>query len=138
MSDTQHGASLRADAPKSPLKLIGFLVGTAALVAIVAMPQPAGLSVAGQHMLGIFVFAVVIWMTEAVDYAASAIMLMALITFLLGVAPDPAHPERALGTGPALAAALDRIHQSRRGADRCVAGHRRRHGNHRAGSARRL
>jgi anion transporter len=107
MAETQHGASLRADAPKSPLKLIGLLVGAAALVAIVAMPQPAGLSVAGQHMLGIFVFAVVIWMTEAVDYAASAIMLMALITFLLGVAPDPAHPERALGTGPALAAALD-------------------------------
>jgi anion transporter len=84
-----------------------LLVGVAALVAIVAMPQPTGLSVAGQHMLGIFAFAVVIWMTEAVDYAASAIMLMALIAFLLGVAPDPAHPERALGTGPALAAALD-------------------------------
>jgi sodium-dependent dicarboxylate transporter 2/3/5 len=107
MSQTLHGASLPADAPKSPLKLIGLLVGAAALIAIVAMPQPAGLSVAGQHMLGIFVFAVVIWMTEAVDYAASAIMLMALITFLLGVAPDPAHPERALGTGAALAAALD-------------------------------
>jgi anion transporter len=107
MAETQHGASLSADAPKSPLKLIGLLVGAAALVAIVAMPQPVGLSVAGQHMLGIFVFAVVIWMTEAVDYAASAIMLMALITFLLGVAPDPAHPERALGTGAALAAALD-------------------------------
>jgi anion transporter len=118
MSETQHGAVLdrasaksaaspSAEAPKSPLKLIGLLVGVAALVAIVAMPQPAGLSVAGQHMLGIFVFAVVIWMTEAVDYAASAIMLMALIAFLLGVAPDPAHPERALGTGPALAAALD-------------------------------
>ncbi len=117
MSETQLGAldrtpakttaSAPADAPKSPLKLIGLLVGVAALVAIIAMPQPTGLSVAGQHMLGIFVFAVVIWMTEAVDYAASAIMLMALITFLLGVAPDPAHPERALGTGAALAAALD-------------------------------
>jgi solute carrier family 13 (sodium-dependent dicarboxylate transporter), member 2/3/5 len=107
MSQTQHGASLPADASRSPLKLIGLLVGVAALVAIIAMPQPAGLSVAGQHMLGIFVFAVVIWMTEAVDYAASAIMLMALITFLLGVAPDPAHPEHALGTGAALAAALD-------------------------------
>ena len=95
MSETHYGAldrapaksaaSPSADAPKSPLKLIGLLVGVAALVAIVAMPQPAGLSVAGQHMLGIFVFAVVIWMTEAVDYAASAIMLMALITFLLAL-----------------------------------------------------
>jgi anion transporter len=84
-----------------------LLIGVAALVAIVTMPQPAGLSVAGQYMLGIFAFAVIIWMTEAVEYAASSIMLMALMAFLLGLAPDPAHPERALGTGAALSVTLD-------------------------------
>src|SRR6202042_3795544 len=67
---------------------------------------PAGLSVAGQYMLGIFAFAVIIWMTEAVEYAASSIMLMALMAFLLGLVPDPAHPERGLGTGPALSVTL--------------------------------
>lgn len=92
---------------KPAVKFWGLLIGLAALVAIVAMPQLAGLSVAGQHMLGIFAFAVVVWMTEAVDYAASSIMLMALIGFLLGIAPDPAHPERLLGTGAGLSAALD-------------------------------
>jgi solute carrier family 13 (sodium-dependent dicarboxylate transporter), member 2/3/5 len=129
MSDTQHAAldrappepgpatvaastatpavSPRAGAQKSSLRFWGLVVGAAALVGIIAMPQPAGLSVAGQHMLGIFAFAVVIWMTEAVEYAASSIMLMALIAFLLGIAPDPAHPERALGTSAALSAALD-------------------------------
>jgi len=72
MSETQHGAldrtsvksaaRLPADTPKSPLKLAGLLVGTAALVAIVAMPQPAGLS------LGIFAFAVVMLLVFAATY----------------------------------------------------------------------
>jgi anion transporter len=124
MSDTQHavasgGAPVGAapggpsSGAKSPriqqvsIKFWSLLVGVAALVAIVTMPQPAGLSVAGQYMLGIFAFAVIIWMTEAVEYAASSIMLMALMAFLLGLAPDPAHPERALGTGAALSVTLD-------------------------------
>jgi anion transporter len=46
-------------------------------------------------------------MTEALDYAASSIVLMMLIAFLLGVAPDPAHPEHALGTARALSVAMD-------------------------------
>jgi len=83
-----------------------LLAGAAALVAIIFMPQPAGLSVAGQHMLGIFAFAIIVWVTEAIDYAASSIILMALIAFLLGTAPDPVDPERLLGTGAALSSAL--------------------------------
>jgi solute carrier family 13 (sodium-dependent dicarboxylate transporter), member 2/3/5 len=121
MPDIQHAAALDRAPPKPPVasgtvpaekqkstvKVWGLLIAAAALVAIVAMPQPAGLSVAGQHMLGIFAFAVIIWMTEAVEYAASSIMLMALIGFLLGIAPDPAHPERLLGTSAGLSAAMD-------------------------------
>src|ERR1700740_217193 len=90
----------------SPIQNIGLLAGTAALIAIVLMPQPEGLSVAGQQMLGIFGFAVIVWMTEAVDYTASCIILMALIAFLLGTAPDPARPNQLLGTDAALSAAL--------------------------------
>ncbi|MGA9005820.1 MAG: DASS family sodium-coupled anion symporter [Xanthobacteraceae bacterium] len=115
MSDTQHAVASgaassgarSAGTQKTSIKFWGLLVGIAALAAIIAMPQPAGLSVAGQHMLGIFAFAVIIWMTEAVEYAASSIMLMALMAFLLGFAPDPVHPERALGTGAALSVTLD-------------------------------
>jgi len=91
----------------SPIKSLGLLIATAALIVIVLLPQPAGLSVAGQHMLAIFVFAVIVWMTEAVEYAASSVILMALIALLLGTAPDPAHPERLLGTSAALSAAMD-------------------------------
>ncbi len=89
-----------------PLKRWGLLAGAAALVAIIMLPQPAGLSVAGQHMLGIFAFAVIVWMTEAIDYAASSVILMALMAFLLGFAPDPAQPDHLLGTSHALSAAL--------------------------------
>jgi solute carrier family 13 (sodium-dependent dicarboxylate transporter), member 2/3/5 len=85
----------------------GLVAGIVALVVIVLLPQPEGLSVAGQHMLGIFAFAVIVWMTEAIDYAASSIVIMALIALLLGIAPDPAHPEHALGTSRALSAAMD-------------------------------
>ena len=85
---------------------IGLVAGTAALIAIVLMPQPEGLSVVGQHMFGIFAFAVIVWMTEAVDYTASCIILMALIALLLGTAPDPARPGHLLGTDAALSAAL--------------------------------
>ncbi|HTV37049.1 MAG TPA: DASS family sodium-coupled anion symporter [Xanthobacteraceae bacterium] len=87
-------------------KRSGLLIGLAALVAVILLPQPEGLSVAGQHMLGIFAFAVIVWMTEAVDYAASSIILLALMAFLLGIAPDPAHPGHLLGTHAALSAAL--------------------------------
>jgi len=90
-----------------PIKNFGLLAATAALIAIVILPQPAGLSIAGQHMLGIFAFAVIVWMTEAVDYVASSIILTALIAFLLGFAPDPARPDHILGTSRALSAAMD-------------------------------
>jgi sodium-dependent dicarboxylate transporter 2/3/5 len=83
------------------------VAGAAALVAVILLPQPAGLSIAGQHMLGIFAFAVIVWMTEAVEYAASSVMLVALMAFLLGTAPDPAHPDHILGTSGALSAAMD-------------------------------
>jgi sodium-dependent dicarboxylate transporter 2/3/5 len=85
----------------------GLVAGAAALVAIILLPQPAGLTIAGQHMLGIFAFAVIVWMTESVEYAASSVMLVALMAFLLGTAPDPAHPDHILGTSGALSAAMD-------------------------------
>ena len=84
----------------------GLVAGAAALVVIILLPQPAGLSIAGQHMLGIFAFAVIVWMTESVEYAASSVMLVALMAFLLGTAPDPAHPDHILGTSGALSAAM--------------------------------
>ena len=39
-------------------------------------------------MLAILAFAVIVWMTEAIDYAVSAVVIAALMAFLLGLAPE--------------------------------------------------
>ncbi len=90
----------------TPGKWYGLVLGAIALVAILVLPTPAGLPVAGQRMLGILAFAVIVWMTEAVTYAVSAGIIMALMAFLLGTAPNAANPKAVLGTSRALEAAL--------------------------------
>jgi di/tricarboxylate transporter len=84
----------------------GLLLAIAALVAVLLLPTPAGLTVAGHRMLAILVFAVIVWMTEAIDYAVSAIVIAALMAFLLGFAPNPANPKVLLGTGGGLTMAF--------------------------------
>ncbi len=90
-----------------PLKRFGLVVAPAALIAIVSMPTPAGLPVAGQMMLGILAFAVIVWMTEALDYAVSAVVIGALMIFLLAYARDAAKPTGTdMGTRASLGLAL--------------------------------
>jgi len=84
----------------------GLLAAIAALVVILWLPTPAGLPVAGHHMLAILAFAVIIWMTEAIDYAVSAIVIAVLMAFLLGLAPNVANPKVLLGTSGALTLAF--------------------------------
>ena len=84
----------------------GLLLAIAALVAVLTLPTPAGLPVAGHRMLAILVFAVIVWMTEAVDYAVSAIVIAALMAFLLGLSPSPANPNALMGTSAALTLAF--------------------------------
>jgi sodium-dependent dicarboxylate transporter 2/3/5 len=84
----------------------GIWAAFAALFVVVALPPAQGLPLAGQYMLGVLLFAVILWMTEAVDYAVSAVIIAALMAFLLGIAPNPAKPDIAMGTGAALGLAL--------------------------------
>jgi len=78
----------------------------AALIVVCVLPTPQGLPVAGQYMLGMLLFSVILWMTEAVDYAISAVLIAALMAFLLGLAPNAAKPDQILGTSAALGLAL--------------------------------
>ena len=64
----------------------GLLAAIAALIIILLLPTPADLPIAGHRMLAILAFAVILWMTEAVDYAVSAVLIAALMAFLLGFA----------------------------------------------------
>ena len=84
----------------------GLLAAAAAMIAILMLPTPAGLPVAGHRMLAILAFAVIVWMTEAIDYAVSAIVIAALMAFLLGLAPNPANPKVLLGTSAGLTLAF--------------------------------
>jgi anion transporter len=84
----------------------GLLAAIAVLVAIMLLPTPAGLPVAGHRMLAILGFAVVVWITEAIDYAVSAIVIAALMAFLLGLSPNPASPSTLMGTSAALTLAF--------------------------------
>lgn len=84
----------------------GLGLALVALVAVLLLPTPVGLPVAGHRMLAILAFAVVVWITEALDYAVSAVVIAALMAFLLGLSPDPANPKALLGTSRALGIAF--------------------------------
>ena len=99
-----------AHAPAKPaafhVKNWGIWAALVVLIAIMAMPTPAGLPIAGQRMLAVFGFAVVVWVTEALDYAISAAVIAALMAYLLGTAPNVANPKAILGTAAGLGAAM--------------------------------
>ena len=106
-SNPQVVASTPVVAPANILKRVGLFAALAALLAIVLMPTPLGLPLAGQIMLGILAFAVIVWMTEALDYAVSAVVIGALMIFLLAFVADAAKPlGAAMGTGASLGLAL--------------------------------
>jgi len=88
------------------VNVLGLAGAFAALIAVMALPTPAALPYAGQIMLGLLLFSVILWMTEAVDYAVSAVLIVALMAFLLGLAPNAAKPAEVLGTSAALGLAL--------------------------------
>ncbi len=75
-------------------------VAVAAMIGVILLPPAQGLPVAGQWMLGVLLFAVIVWMTEAVDYAVSAVLIAALMTLLLGLAPNVAKPDARRSARP--------------------------------------
>ena len=114
MTNTSAPAHTPAAAPppaaSSPLMpRIGLAAAFAALLAIVLMPPVAGLPQAGQYMLGILAFAVIVWMTEALDYAVSALVIGVLMIGLMAISPVPGKEGAdaiAMGTKAALPYAL--------------------------------
>ena len=58
------------------------------LLLVLVLPTPEGLPIAGQRVLAVFGFAVIVSVgTEALDYAVSAVAIAALLAFLLGMSP---------------------------------------------------
>ena len=94
--------------PKADVvKRLGLVAATVTLIAIAWLPASAGLPKSGQVMLALLAFAVIVWMTEALDYAVSAVVIGALMVFLLAYTPDAEKPMGPdMGTGAALGLAL--------------------------------
>ncbi|WP_371374598.1 DASS family sodium-coupled anion symporter [Sporomusa aerivorans] len=92
--------------PESFMKRFGLAIALLALLAVIALPTPEGLPVAGQRMLGILLFSIIVWMSDAISYPVSAAVIMTLMAFLLGMSPDVAKPQQLLGTSQALTLAL--------------------------------
>ncbi len=107
MADSEQRPPATAHVDGHVVKRVGLFAALAALLVIVLMPTPQGLPQAGQVMLGILAFAVIGWMTETLDYAVSAVVIGALMIFLLAYVPDVVKPAGAdMGTGAALGLAL--------------------------------
>ena len=84
----------------------GLYAAILVLIGILALPLPPDLPVAGHRMLAVLAFAIVVWITEAVSYEASAIMITSLMAALIGFAPTVADPATQYGTSRALGMAL--------------------------------
>ncbi|KAG1256880.1 hypothetical protein G6F65_016139 [Rhizopus arrhizus] len=106
MDMTAPAAVPASQAPKKAKIPIGLVAGILVMIGVLMMPLPADLPVAGHRMLAILAFAVVVWITEAVSYEASAIMITTLMAFLLGTAPTIKDPNVLYGTSAAISMAL--------------------------------
>lgn len=87
-------------------KRFGLLLAIIAMAAVYMLPTPADLPTQGHRLIGILVFAVIIWMTEGVSYPVSSFVIITLMCYTLGLAPNPANPDKLLGTSKALGMAL--------------------------------
>ncbi|WP_353190893.1 DASS family sodium-coupled anion symporter [Pandoraea pnomenusa] len=85
---------------------IGLIAAVIVMIAVLLIPMPDDLPVAGHRMLAILAFAVVVWITEAVSYEASAIIITSLMAFLVGTAPTIQDPSVEYGTSRAISMAL--------------------------------
>jgi len=84
----------------------GLILGGVALLVIDFLPTPEGLPVAGQRMIAILVFSVIIWISESISYPASAAVILTLMAFSLGVSPNVANPSKPYGSSEGLSIAL--------------------------------
>lgn len=92
---------------REPLfKRYGLIFGFIVLLGIILAPTPAGLPIAGQRMIGILIFSVIVWMSDSISYPVSAAVIMSLMAILLGISPDIANPKVLMGTSKALGIAL--------------------------------
>ena len=103
-------AEASSGAPEKPQgtargKLIAFFLAFIALGAVLIIPIET-IDWQGQIALGLLAFAVIMWVTEAVSYPVSSVLIISLISLLLGFSQDPENPGEIVGTSAALKTAM--------------------------------
>ena len=90
------------------LKPIWFAAAFIALFAILLIPTGEGLTLAGKQALAILAFAIIMWVTEAVSYTVSSILIVGIITIALSFAPPlTGETPDAMGTSESIKLALN-------------------------------
>lgn len=87
-------------------KVIYFVMAILGLIIVLLLPTSESLPLVGQRALAILTFAVILWVTQAVTYEISAIMIIVLISFLVGLSPTLEDPSVVYGTKEALGMAV--------------------------------
>jgi anion transporter len=89
------------------MKPVWFIAAFAVFGAIMLLPIGADLSFSGQIALAVLGFAVIMWVSEAVTYPVSAVMIIGLLTICLTFAPAPdGDSTEPMGSSAALGLAL--------------------------------
>jgi anion transporter len=83
-----------------------LLIATLVMFIIFFLPNPESLPLAGQRALAVLAFAVILWMTEAVSYPVSAVMIVSLLALFIGISPTIEDPSVTYGTSEALGMAI--------------------------------
>lgn len=86
--------------------LIALIIAFVVFLVILLLPNPETLPLAGQASLAVLAFAVILWVTEAVSYPVSAVMIVALIAVFVGMSPMIDDPSTTYGTSGALKLAI--------------------------------
>jgi sodium-dependent dicarboxylate transporter 2/3/5 len=75
------------NAEKKAFKPIWIIISFILLITILLLPTPNDLPIMAKCALAILAFAVIMWVTEAVTYPVSAVMIVGLIVLLTGFSP---------------------------------------------------
>src|SRR5690625_6047494 len=78
--------------------MIYFALAVLGLIIVLLIPTSDSLPVVGQRSLAILTFAVILWVTQAVSYEVSAVMIIVLVSFLVGLSPTIEDPSVLYGT----------------------------------------
>jgi sodium-dependent dicarboxylate transporter 2/3/5 len=83
--------------PGSTKQILGIVAAAVATIIVMLLPQPEGLTPQGQRLAAVFVGALVLWGTEALPMAVTALIAIAFLP-LLGILTGPNPASQAMAT----------------------------------------